>query len=62
MKAYQYEGLSGWDMSFRKLKKWLNLRITYIFGNLKNKKNILRDLTAIYIHSLSSIEEREKLK
>ena len=61
MKAYQYEGLSGWDMSFldSTIEKMVKSQNNIYICTEKQKEHIER-LSAIYIHSLSSIEERER--
>ena len=61
MKAYQYEGLSGWDMSFldSTIEKMVKSSNNIYICTEKQKEHIER-LSAIYIHSLSSIEERER--
>ena len=61
MKAYQYERLSGWDMSFldSTIEKMVKSSNNIYICTEKQKEHIER-LSAIYIHSLSSIEERER--
>ena len=61
MKAYQYEGLSGWDMSFldSTIEKMVKSSNNIYICTEKQKEHIER-LSALYIHSLSSIEERER--
>ena len=61
MKAYQYEGLSGWDMSFldSTIEKMVKSSNNIYICTEKQKEHIER-LSAIYINSLSSIEERER--